>query len=256
MANDPRDIMTNLVHPEARGDFLAERKRLREARMKWIDEHEMPQAMDVRDAAGNQVTTPFQVGKQTYAADYDTAAAGHKDAKKGFIPEVSEEDQKAVLAQLDDVITQYNQFSGITTRDRSGEEVSFSHKSDHPPIREGETHEEWFIRVTDAYSKTPEEAGSGSTGADTDSVRRSAEPDSSDQRATPGAGAEVGQPHRADLGGLAVRDDAGGPEPTGAVPSRPADAAHSDGPSETAADPASAGTGSSRWNVRALWRKR
>lgn len=240
MSNDPRDIMAAQVQPEAMADFLRERKRLREARIKWIDEHEMPQAMELKDGDGKTIYSggPFQVGRMTYDEDYEKAAAGHKDAKKGILPEMSSEDQKAVTAQLDEVAEQYNQFSGITTRDRSGAEVSFSHKSDHPPIREGETHEEWFTRVSNAYSQAPEGSpDAGDSGAHLDGVRSAAGDDPSGE----GSGhsdraGDSGGTANAALDSGAVADDPSGSEharrdvPDGTGDSTPTDAA-----SETAA---------------------
>jgi hypothetical protein len=203
--SEERDRITALVHPEARGDFLAERKRLREARMKWIDEHEMPVAMEVRDAAGNAVSTPFQVGRMTYGADYDKAAEGHKDARKGFIPSEMPPECIAVAKQLEEVIKQYNQFSGIAVRDGNGDEVSFSAKSDHPPIEEGESHEDWFTRVSNSYSKAAANtADAGSAGADIDGVRKPAGDDSSDRRQIPYIGAEVRRDAPANLDSLSV----------------------------------------------------
>jgi len=170
---NPLDIMTSLVHPEAQGDFLRERKRLRDARIKWIDENEMPTAMEVRDKAGNLVKTPFMIGKMDYgkADNIEEANAEYvarygdtyEGARASFLPENLTLEQSAVTEQLDKVITIANELSGIPTTDAEGNEVSFSAKSD--PIEAGDA------------------------GADPDRVRRPAGDDTGDGGPPHGEGA-------------------------------------------------------------------
>jgi len=192
--------MTSLVHPEAQGDFLRERKRLRDARIKWIDENEMPTAMEVRDKAGNLVKTPFMIGKMDYgkADNIEEANAEYvarygdtyEGARASFLPENLTLEQSAVTEQLDKVITIANELSGIPTTDAEGNEVSFSAKSDHPPIREGETYEQWFTRVSNSYTKKGEDpVEAGDAGADPDRVRRPAGDDTGDGGPPHGEGA-------------------------------------------------------------------
>lgn len=200
MPNDPRDVMTALVHPEGQSDFLRERQRLREARMRWIDEHECPQAMDdLKDKYGNVIysgaSSPFLVGKQTYSDELPHQAdpsspTGYRRPATTFLPEAASKEQQQVADQLREVTKQYNQFSGTMVRDGRGGEIALSHKSDHPPIREGETHEEWFERVSKTYSDAAKSgADAGSAGAGTDHVREASVHDPGDGRPTAAAGA-------------------------------------------------------------------
>ena len=236
---DPRDIMTSMVHPEAQADFMAERKRLREVRARWVEENEKPIAVLMCECPKCRLSqlkdrescircgeslekaillaNPFLTGCQTYPEDrhYEPdPAGGYKRPEITFIGNAQTGEQAKVSDQLQEVAKQYNQFSGITTRDRSGADVSFSHKSDHPPMLEGETHEEWFTRVSNAYSKAPESAADArGTGADIDGIRPAAGDDPSGEGSgyTDGAGDSGGTADAA-LDRGAVSNDPGGPQ--------------------------------------------
>lgn len=194
--SDPHDITAPIVNPETIADFMAERKRLREVRMRWIEEHEKPQAMELRDREGKVIYSggPFQVGQLQYEDDREytiDAKTGYKRPELSFVPVERDKEQQDVDAQLHNVITEYNRFSGTEIRGQI-----LSHKSDHPPIREGESHEDWFNRVTESYSKAAQskQAGTGSAGAGTDDVRRAAADDPSREGPVRGAGNAVCAP--------------------------------------------------------------
>lgn len=225
------DPTKTIVNVEAASDFLVQRAELRHARARWVDEHERPIPMVVlddkgevaypstfKDKDGNERPTPFMVGCQTYSDDIPheadpSSATGYKRPGVTFIPEAATEDQGKVMDQLQEVTRQYHQFSGTMVRDGDGGEVPLSHRSNHPAIREGETHEEWFNRVSKTYSDTEEaRAYAGSTGTDVDGLRRSAGHDPGDGRQASPNGAEVrgGTPHAA-LHRKSEPDGAGGP---------------------------------------------
>lgn len=157
----PFDDLANLSHTYAAEDFMAQRKRLREARARWIDEHECPKPLTVvhTDENGKVVGEtaaggPFEVGKLTYDGEWTP------DKKNiTFIPQpdaADVEDLGKNLATADAFLA-----PGIYR------------ESPHPEIREGEDYGEYCARVAREY-----EAATGKNAVrrpvpDSDGVRES-----------------------------------------------------------------------------------
>lgn len=222
----PRDPFTNLTQQSVAEDFMSARKRLREARIRWIEENEMPEAYSVEGPDGKAFATPFQVGKRKYEGEYPkTAAAAFKPSFKPPAPD--NPDATKDLDKLDNLIREAEAFMG----------PGIYRESAHPDIREGEDYGEYCARVGRAYEQA---AGAGAVRRpvpDTDSVR---EPAAIDPGGDGGA-SPLGAGDRGSTGPDLRGSDAPEPDPgTGAGPAGAA-AATTDAGSSAAAWPDPAG---------------
>lgn len=227
MAN-PNDIMAGITHPAQRESFLEARKKLRAARMKLIEENEAPEEYIIGEPCGVTIKTPFQIGKiQSSKEDYFGGSYedhdGHKvfhpsgkggvvDAyKDGKTPAVPKDKLLSqVETELDETIREYLQIEGVAVSGKPGDALAFVSETDrpqHPPMLKGESHEEWFTRVSNAYTATSESAAqAGGSGTDTDRVRRSGSDDPGDGRQTPAAGADFRRDDGASVDCVALAD--------------------------------------------------
>jgi hypothetical protein len=163
MARDPINELAALVSVYAAEDFLAQRKRLREARMRWIDENECPTPYQVagKDSDGNETTfkTPFEVGKLRYPEQYDDH--WKEEGQRHEDPAL----EKELLEGIDAIISESISDQRLTILvSEDGEQHAFltggDDKSPHPPIMEGEDYAEYYARVSRSY----EQAAGGESG--------------------------------------------------------------------------------------------
>jgi hypothetical protein len=160
------DSIGQLVSQYAAEDFAAQRKRLREARMRWIEENECPTAYGVTTKdpiTGEETTfnTPFQIGKLRYDQDKD---GNPLEWHQGLKEPVIHEDPVAAAALLDgiDAIikeaespTKDRQFTVLVSGDEQHAFVTGggADESPHPPILEGEDYGDYYARVSRAYER-------------------------------------------------------------------------------------------------------
>ena len=216
MARDPLADLSGLISQYAAEDFVAQRKRLREARMKWIEENECPTAYTVktRDKDGNEVShaTPFQIGKIQYPDQYN-----EEWQKKGQTHE-DPEAEKQLLEGLDAVISQSSTEKRLTVLVTGDEQHAFftggaEPESPHPPIQEGEDYGEYYARVAGQYEREAAAFGRDTRGsiACDDSLRRSAAVDSAgggqSDAASERPGADVGPMLGSDADALRPGDE-------------------------------------------------
>lgn len=217
--SDPIDITANITSPERASSFQQARKRLREARMRWIDENEKPVAMEYRDGSGKMVKSPFLTGCIT--ATPEEIFAKENEKPKNFID--PKRSLSSVEDELDETIREYMAIEGIAVSGKAGDKVAYVSEVDrpqHPPILEGESHEEWFTRTTRAYAQAENPtAATGGSGADPDYLRRPLTDYPSDGRQTPSAGAEDrGREFPADIHREPGTDNVGGIDDAAAHP--------------------------------------
>lgn len=181
---------------------------MRAARDKWIDEHENPVAMEVRDGHGNLIKTPFLVGGITATAEEIFDIRNEKP--KPFMP--AGRSLSDIEDELDGTIREYLTIEGIAVGGKPGDKIAFVSEVDrpqHPPILEGETHEEWFNRTVKTYDpKERTAAKTGSARADTDDLRRSTADDPRDGNETLAAGGDGSAELPSDMDRDAGRDGA------------------------------------------------
>lgn len=191
--------LKQLVSQYAAEDFAAQRKRLREARMKWIEENECPTdyAVKTTDADGKEVTfnTPFQIGKRRY--DQDDAGNPVEWSEEMKKPVVHEDPaaEAELLDGIGAILTEANAESKdkrLTILVAGDQQQTFltggdAEKSPHPPILEGEDYGEYYARVARAYERQTG-TSSGRPVPDHDGVRESTAADSPGVRGafTPG----------------------------------------------------------------------
>jgi hypothetical protein len=158
-------------------DFLEQQKRLREARMRWIEENEAPRDYIVSTIDRNGDThvfeTPFQLGQITYEDDwteamqepracYDHAAS---DLLLGGVAGVFTED-KMVRILLD-----------------GEEQHAFlpDESSPHPAIEANESYGDYYKRVSAAYNQQ-RQGSSGRPDPSPDALRKPAGDDPAGKR--------------------------------------------------------------------------
>ena len=183
MPVDPLGDLSSLISQYAAEDFVAQRKRLREARMRWIDENEAPTAYSVKTTTpdGKETTfqTPFQIGQIKYPDQYN-----EEWQKKGQTHEDPEAEQQ-LLEGLDGIISQSSTEKRLTVLVTGDEQHAFitggdDPESPHPAIEEGEDYGEYYARVARGYEREAAKFGRDTRGsvAVDDSLRRSAAVDS------------------------------------------------------------------------------
>lgn len=216
---DPFASIAELASTYAAEDYMAQRKRLREARAKWIEENECPTAYQVtsKDATGAEksFSTPFQVGKLKYEGEYpQTPEAAFKPS---FTPEPDNPTAAADLDELDEILEETDTFlkPGIYL------------ESAHPEIKEGESHGEYCARIGREYEQATGTSAVRRPVADSDGVREPAAVDPGGERGIPGPGAGDRGPGGEDLRGDVETDHAGDAADGGGA-GKPGDAAGRD----------------------------
>lgn len=184
MAVDPLGELSGLISQYAAEDFVAQRKRLREARMRWIEENECPKAYVVKatDQQGREVSfnTPFQVGQIKYPDEYNP------DWKEKPQVHADPEMEKQLLEGLDAVISQSSTEKRLTVLVAGdGEQHAFftggdDPESPHPAIKEGEDYDHYYARVAGQYEREAAKFGRDTRGsiACDDALRQSTPTDS------------------------------------------------------------------------------
>lgn len=175
---------------------MAERKRLREARMKWIDEHEMPVDYSVAGKDGTRFATPFQVGIRTYDGEWKP-----ENKNITFTP-IPAEEVASDKEELDQLLAKASVFMG----------PGIYKESPHPPMLEGEDYGEYVTRVGSAYERQAGQAAVRRPVSDSDGVRESGASDPDRERGTHAAGPGAGGDDRA-----IVDCDAGADDPGAAI---------------------------------------
>jgi hypothetical protein len=175
----PFDDLAKLSHTYAAEDFMTQRKRLREARARMIEEQEAPTAYEIEhtDKEGNPILGkdgqprrsaaggPFQIGKRRYE--------GEPPAFSGFIPSFMppEPDSSTTvedLDKMDQVIAEAETFMA----------PGIYRESPHPEIKEGEDYGEYYARVAGEYERQTGENAVRRPVPDSDGVRGTAAGDS------------------------------------------------------------------------------
>lgn len=239
---DPFRDLANLSHTYAAEDFMAQRKRLREARARWIDEHECPTASVIEhtdrdgnpllDKDGKPIVTavggPFQTSKIRDDSLVPPSARGFKPS---FIPSETGEQESAGELELDQVIEEAAQFMA----------PGIYRESPHPEIKEGESYGEYYARVANDYERQTGENAVRRPVPDSDRVRESSADDSRGDGSVSTSGTGPGGEDRANdgCGGQSAADDSGLSIERGSVTQH--DAAgdgSSERPGATAAGPA------------------
>jgi hypothetical protein len=212
----PLDDLANLSHTYAAEDFMAQRKRLREARAKWIEENEAPTdyVIEHTDKDGNPLlgrdgqplrtaaSGAFQIGKRRYD---DKIPAGPAPGRTGFEPTFMPPEQGGStvedLDKIDQVIQEAETFMA----------PGIYRESPHPEIKEGETHDEYYARVSSDYERQTGENAVRRPVPDSDGIRESPADDSCGERSVPATGASPGGEDRANdgSGGQPATDDSG-----------------------------------------------
>jgi len=151
-----------LVREYAAEDFMQQRKRLRAAREKWIEENECPTSYSVEtksaDGETQTFSTPFQIGKIQYPEHWN-------DTMKEPARYEDPASEAALLDGIDTILNEDNHSNPekrLTVMIAGGEQHAFftggdAEDSPHPPIEEGESYDEYYARVSSAYER---EAGS------------------------------------------------------------------------------------------------
>lgn len=192
----PFDELSHLAQTYAAEDYMAQRKRLREARRRYIEEHECPRphTITTKDANGNERTfsIPFQVGKRTYEGEYP------QTPETAFQPQGIEASREDIDA-IDKLIGEAEQFLA----------PGIYRESPHPEIRKGESHGEYCARVGSEYEQAAGANAIRRPVPGPDSVRRSTATDSSGVGTESGPGPGDRQRDRPDHGGDSQADARG-----------------------------------------------
>lgn len=187
---DTTNLNPSIVRPANASAFQQARQRLRAARMKWIDENEIPVAMEYRDMSGKAAKSPFLTGCIT-ATPEEIFDIKNEKPKPYLQPGRS---LSEIEDELDETIREYLAIEGVAVSGKPGDKVAYVNEASYrerPPILEGETHEEWFNRTAATYTQEEKPAAEARrTGADTDDLRGPGEPDPGDGRPVSTAGAE------------------------------------------------------------------
>jgi hypothetical protein len=212
----PLDDLISLSQTYAAEDFMAQRKRLREARAKWIEENECPTAYVIEhtDKDGNPLqgkdgqplrtaaAGAFQIGKRRYDENIPAGTApGRTGFEPTFMPELDHPTAAPDLDELDEIITEAATFMA----------PGIYRESPHPEIKEGETYDEYYARVSSDYERQTGENAVRRPVPDSDGIRESPADDSCGERSVPAAGTSPGGEDRANdgSGGQPAADDSG-----------------------------------------------
>jgi hypothetical protein len=227
-----------LASTYAAEDFMAQRKRLREARARWIEENECPTALTIEhtDKDGkvigqSTVAGPFQIGKRRYDENIPAGTApGATGFKPSFLPLPEQGSTVEDLDKIDQVIQEAETFMA----------PGIYRESPHPEIKEGEDYGEYYARVAGEYERQTGENAVRRPVPDSDSVWGTTPGDSSDGGAAltagPGASGEVG-----------ANDGGGGPSAahdSGVSVERGSPSRHDDAGDDASGRPGTAGTDS------------
>lgn len=192
------DNFLTQVQNQTAQDWVAERKRLREARVRWIEENECPTGYGVKLEDGSTFNTPFQVGKLRYEGEYPDQP----------IPATRPLDEDSSKSLLDGVDAAFNNQSGVLSISEGGM-FRPDEKSAHPEIREGEEYGEYVKRVGSAYERQTNSSTRNPTPSD-GSVRRDGKlADSSRSRLDDRCSSGGSERERSELGSITepVRQD-------------------------------------------------
>lgn len=216
----PLDDLISLSQTYAAEDFMAQRKRLREARARWIDEHESPTASVIEhtDKDGKPILEdgkpkitaiggPFQTGK---IRDDSRVPPSERGFKPSFMPEPDNPTAAADLDELDEIITEAATFMA----------PGIYRESPHPEIREGESYGEYHARVAGEYERQTGENAVRRPVPDIDPVRdAAATAHPSGDGGGIATGASTGGEDRANHGdsGQPAADDSGVSDERGSV---------------------------------------
>lgn len=213
------DPLTNQVNPYVAEEYMAWRKRLREARARYIEEHECPKPMTIEhtDEHGKVIGTSavgfFEVGQRKYG-DGDLSQIPREAPKPTFQPSLTwEQMQKELKPILDEV----DRFLA----------PGIYRESPHPEMREGESYGEYCARIGREYEQTTGTSAGRRPVADSDGVREPAAIDPGGQRGISGPGAGDRRPGGEDLRGDVETDHAGDAADGGGA-GKPGDAAGRD----------------------------
>ena len=215
---NPLAEISGLIQEYGSLSFMEQRKRLRESRLKWIEENECPTSYSVNttDKDGNQqpFSTPFQVGKIQYPENYN------EGWKKG----AKHEDPRAEAELLDgiDAILKKGETSNektLTVLVAGESQVAFftggeAEKSPYPAIEEGEDYGGYYARVAGAYEREAGTAAIRRPVPSDDSLRESTAADSSGIGRNDVPGDSDGEPLGPTVGGNAEEMCASATEPT------------------------------------------
>jgi hypothetical protein len=206
----PFDDLLRLSQTYAAESFMQQRKRLREARAKWIEDNECPTASVIEhtDAEGKPILDedgqpmvtalggPFQTGKIRDESLVPPSARGFKPSYAESLGTVPADE-----AGLDELLSEARQFMA----------PGIYRESPHPEIREGEDYGEYHARVAGEYERQTGANAVRRPVPDSDSVRESP----ADHPRGDGSGIATGTGTRGEdrandgSGGLAVTDDSG-----------------------------------------------
>lgn len=239
---DPFSELGQLVNTYVAEDYVAQRKRLREARARWIEENECPTAyaVETRDADGNTVMKaaggPFQIGKRRYDRKQvdgkEIEAEWSEDLKNiSFKPPDGDGDQ--TRKDLADALAKAARFMA----------PGIYKESPHPEILPGEDYGEYVKRVADQYEREAGAGGSRGSAGSADGVREPAADCAPDGGRALSAGDAPGGDDRAAVDRDADADGKSGPaEPAAAEPAAGSSADAGSTGSSSAADGLGAAT--------------
>jgi hypothetical protein len=178
------DPKTAEVQVQVARDWLAERKRLREARAKWIEENECPVQFGntLIDSEGKVWASPFQIGCQQHEwEEMPVRIIQPGDellAKERMTPPLTAEGYRELLDGCEEILAESSAGDGDVARTSSDGKHIFlvgeSDRSPHPAIHEGEDYGEYCQRVGRAYEAA---AGAGRADAGADGVRNTSPAD-------------------------------------------------------------------------------
>lgn len=207
----PFDPLASQVNPYVAEEYVTWSKRLREARARYIEEHECPKPMTIEhtDEHGKVIGTSavgfFEVGQQKYG-DGDLAQIPREAPKPTFQPSDTpltwEQMQKELKPILDDV----DRFLA----------PGIYRESPHPEMREGESYGEYCARIGREYEQATGTSAGRRPVADSDGVREPAAIDPGGERGISGSGAGDRGPGGQDLRGDVETDPGGDAQPADA----------------------------------------
>jgi hypothetical protein len=199
----PIDPLTNQVNPYVAEEYMAWRKRLREARAKWIEEHECPKPMTIEhtDEDGKVIGTSavgfFEVGQQKYGGG-ELSQIPREAPKPTFQPRDKPLTWDEAQEELKPILDEVERFLA----------PGIYRESPHPEMREGEDYGEYCARIGREYEQAAGSRAVRRPVADSDGVRESAAIDPSGERGLPGPGAGAGEQIGKHLRGDAHADSA------------------------------------------------
>ena len=200
-------------------DYMAQRKRLREARARMLEEQEAPTAYHIQhtDKDGNPIlrdgqplqtraggaNSPFQIGKRRYDENIPAGAAPGQTGYKPTFFAPPEQGGSTVedLDKIDRVIQEAETFMA----------PGLYRESPHPEIQEGESYGDYCARVASDYERQTGENAVRRPVPDTDGVRDAAAAHPSGDGSGTATGTSPGGEDRANDGdrGQPAADDSG-----------------------------------------------